>query len=107
MKRILLTAVAALALSTMAFAADATKITGWISDSMCGARHAGSGADCAKKCIKEMHAAPVFVDEDKKTVWKIDNPDAIKDFYGGHVLITSTKDPAKKSLHVDSISAAK
>src|SRR3954447_11182369 len=33
-------------------AADASKINGWISDSMCGAKHAGSDADCVKGCIK-------------------------------------------------------
>ena len=44
---------------------------------MCGAKHAGSGAACVKKCI-EGGMAPVFVDEDKKAVWTIDNPDAVK-----------------------------
>ena len=28
---------------------------------------------------------PVFVDEAKKQVWTIDNPDAVKSFYGDHV----------------------
>ena len=57
-------------------AADSTKINGWISDSMCGAKHAGSGAACVKKCI-DGGMQPVFVDESKKEVWKIDNPDAV------------------------------
>ena len=75
MKRIV--ALLVLALSTAAIAAsaaDSTHINGWISDSMCGAKHAGTGADCVKKCI-EGGMAPVFVDEAKKAVWTIDNPD--------------------------------
>ena len=107
MKRIV--AILVLALSTAAIAASAagsTKINGWISDSMCGAKHTGTGAACVKKCIKN-GMAPVFVDESKKAVWSIDNPDAVKAFYGDHVTITATSDAAKKSVHIDSITAAK
>jgi hypothetical protein len=87
-------------------AAGSTTINGWISDAMCGAKHAGSGAACVKKCIK-MGSAPVFVDEAKKEVWAIDNPDAVKAFYGDHVTVTATADEAKKSVHIDSIAEAK
>lgn len=107
MKRIV--AILVLTLSTAAVTASAagsTKINGWISDSMCGAKHAGTGAACVKKCIKG-GMAPVFVDESKKAVWSIDNPDAVTAFYGDHVTITATADAAKKSVHIDSITAAK
>lgn len=94
--------------ATAANAAGVTKINGWISDSMCGAKHAGTGQACVKKCLEGgMGMAPVFVDEAKKAVWTIDNPDAVKSFYGDHVTITATADAAKKSVHVDSIVAAK
>ncbi|MGA3345301.1 MAG: hypothetical protein ABSC76_10575 [Terracidiphilus sp.] len=107
MKRVALLA-ACFGLSAIAAgAADSTKINGWISDSMCGAKHAGTGAACVKKCIGEMGSAPVFVDEDKKAVWSIENPDAVKAFYGDHVTIEATADSDKKSVHIDSISAAK
>ena len=107
MKRVLTLLVAVLALTSItAGAAGATKINGWISDSMCGAKHAGSGAACVKKCI-EGGMAPVFVDEAKKAVWTIDNPDAVKGFYGDHVTVTATADAAKKSVHIDAIVAAK
>ena len=107
MKRfpVLLFAVFALT-AIAAHAANSTKINGWISDSMCGVKHAGSGAACVKKCI-EGGMAPVFVDEAKKEVWTIDNPDAVKGFYGGHVTVTATADVAKKSVHIDSIAEAK
>jgi hypothetical protein len=89
-----------------ASAADSSTINGWISDSMCGAKHAGSGSACVKKCI-EGGMTPVFVDEQKKAIWTIDNPDAVKSFYGDHVTITATTNSDKKSVHIDSIAAAK
>jgi hypothetical protein len=89
--------------SVAAFAADGSTVNGWISDSMCGAKHAGTGAACAKKCI-EGGSKPVFVDEAKKQVWAIDNPDAVKDAYGKHVALTVTSDPAAKSVHVTGVS---
>jgi hypothetical protein len=92
--------------SLVAGASGSTQINGWISDSMCGAKHAGSGSACVKKCI-EGGMTPVFVDEAKKSVWSIDNPDAVKQFYGDHVTITATTDSDKKSVHIDSISVAK
>ena len=67
-------------------AADSSTINGYISDAMCGAKHAGSGAACVKKCIAGGEA-PVFVDEAKKEVWTIDNPDAVQAFYGDHVTV--------------------
>jgi len=106
-KRIVALSVALIAFAaTAASAAGGTTLNGWISDSMCGAKHAGSGAACVKKCI-EGGMTPVFVDEEKKQVWTIDNPDTVKSFYGDHVTITATANPDKKSVHIDSIAAAK
>jgi len=106
-KRVLAVLLAVSALTAIAArAADSTKIDGWISDSMCGAKHAGSGAACVKKCI-EGGMAPVFVDEAKKAVWTIDNPEAVKGFYGDHVTVTATADADKKSVHIDTIAEAK
>jgi len=87
-------------------AADSAKITGWISDSTCGAKHAGSGKACVEGCIKG-GMKPVFVDETKKQVWSIDNPDSVKGFYGDHVAVTATSDATNKSVHIDAIAEAK
>ena len=106
MKRVLPLLAAVFALTVLvARAADSTQSTGWISDSMCGAKHMGTGADCVKKCI-EGGMKPVFVDGDKQ-VWSIDNPDAVKDYYGAHVTVTATEDASNKSMHIDTIAAAK
>jgi hypothetical protein len=89
-------------------AANSPKINGWISDSMCGAKHVhGTKTDvaCVTKCIQS-GMKPVFVDTEKQ-VWAIDNPDAVKSFYGEHVKVTATEDAANKSVHIDSITAAK
>lgn len=87
-----------------ASAAGTTKVDGWISDSMCGAKHAGTGMACAKKCI-EGGSKPVFVDAAKKEVWAIDNPDAVKaDAYGKHVAITATEDATTKTVHISEVS---
>jgi hypothetical protein len=105
MKRVLAVVAAVFALAVMtASAADSTQISGWISDSGCGAKHAGSGAECVKGCIKN-GKAPVFVDEEKKQVWAIDNPDSVKDFYGDHVTVTGTADSGKMSVHIESVAA--
>jgi len=97
----------ALVLSSAASAhAASSAINGWISDEMCGAKHAGTGAACAKKCIAGGEK-PVFVDQEKKAVWKIDNPDAVKNYAGEHVTIQATTDPGSHSVHIDSIAAVK
>jgi hypothetical protein len=106
-KRVFFLVVAVLALAAVAGkAADSTQFRGYISDSMCGAKHMGTGAACVKKCI-EGGMKPVFVNEKDKAVWSIDNPGAVKDFYGDHVVVTATADGAAKSVHVESIEAAK
>jgi hypothetical protein len=106
-KRIVAMLVAALSFAAIAAsAADSKSINGWISDSMCGAKHASSGSECVKKCI-DGGMTPVFVDEGKKQVWTIDNPDTVKKFYGDHVTVKATADTDKKSVHIDSIEAAK
>lgn len=105
-KRVSIFAVAALALTTLAAnAADSSKVTGWISDSMCGAKHAGTGSECVKKCISG-GLKPVFVDQ-SKNVWSIDNPDAVKNFYGDEVTVSAKTDDAAKSVHIDAIEASK
>jgi len=100
-----LAALFALAVAVVAQAAGSITSTGWISDSKCGAQHMGTGADCVKKCIMGGQK-PVFVDPDKN-VWAIDNPDAVRAFYGAHVTVKATVNAATKSMTINSIVAAK
>lgn len=107
MKRVFTVLAAFFALSVLAAQAASTH-TGWISDSMCGAKMTGGTAKdqaCVQKCVAG-GLKPVFVDT-KKQVWAIDNPDAVKSFYGDHVKVSVTEDAANKSVHIDSVAAAK
>ena len=90
----------------LAHAAGSAKMTGYISDAMCGAKHAGTGGACAKKCI-EGGSDPVYVDAASKKVFKIENPEAVKGFYGAKVEITASANEDKSSVHVNSIVEAK
>jgi hypothetical protein len=96
-----------LALSTVpALAADmsGSQIAGYIADSKCGAMHNGSApnAACVKKCI-DGGAKPVFVDDAKKTVYTIDDPDAIKGHEGHHVSVVAKVNDADKTIHISKV----
>ena len=103
--------VVVLALSTVpAMAADmsAAKVSGYISDSMCGAKHNGSAPDaaCVKKCVGG-GAKPVFVDDAKKEVYTIDDPDAVKGHEGHHVAVIGKVDDSAKTIHISKLSMLK
>jgi hypothetical protein len=85
-------AVLALLLSAamLAFAADST-MTGYISDSHCGAKGAKAGHEqCAAKCVQEHGAKYVFVDDADHKVYAIDNQDKAADLAGHHVTVKGT-----------------
>ena len=91
-------------LAVSAFAKD-TKMTGWISDSKCGAKGANAAhAGCAAKCVSSGEK-PVFVSDSDQKVMAIENPDAVKDVIGQHVNVTGAVTGG--ALHVASVSAAK
>ncbi len=76
-------------------------LAGYISDSKCGAMHMDNGVGCVKKCLENGYR-PVFVDAQKK-VWEIENPYAVKDFYGDNVKVVAVENPSGKSIHVDNV----
>ncbi|MHB8389390.1 MAG: hypothetical protein ACYDBH_07380 [Acidobacteriaceae bacterium] len=76
-------------------------LAGYISDSKCGSMHMDNGLGCVKKCIEDGYL-PVFVDAEKK-VWAIENPYAVKDYYGYNVKVIAEVNPSGKSIHVDNI----
>ena len=60
--------------------AKSETMTGWISDSVCGAKGmSASHKACAIKCVKEKGAKWVFVDEGSKTVYEIKNQSSINE----------------------------
>jgi hypothetical protein len=111
MKKLALVALSIVALGAICVAegrtnpVTANKWDGWVSDEKCGAKGADpSHAVCATKCVTG-GAAIVFIAGKDKTIYKVDNQDALKDHVGQYVSITGTL--TGDSLHVDKVSLLK
>jgi len=75
---------------TLAMAADSS-LTGWISDSQCGAKGANDKAgECTTKCVKEHGAKYVFVNDADKKVYVVDAQDKVAAHAGHHVTVKGT-----------------
>ncbi len=86
-----------------------TNINGWVSDTKCGAKasHTTAGGDaCVKKCVAG-GAKLAFVSDADKSVWAVDNPDALAGHEGHHVTIAAHVDAKAKSVHVASVTMMK
>ena len=71
----------------ISLAADAS-LTGWISDSKCGAKGANAQAGaCTTKCVKEHGEKYVFVNDTDKKVYAIDDQDKVAAHAGHHVTV--------------------
>jgi type 1 fimbria pilin len=84
--------------------------TGYISDSACGVKNAGTaaGKQCTLQCLKQKNASLVFVDAKSKKVMKIVNQDSVntdKDL-GMEVNVTG-KMMEGDTIHVDKITMGK
>ena len=81
-----------LALASFALAGekkDAT-LTGWVSDSMCAAKHTKPASEgCVKGCI-EKGAKPVLVTDGDGKVLGISNPEKIKGHEGHYIQVKGT-----------------
>ena len=85
--RIATIAAATLFASAMSLAADSS-LTGWISDSKCGAKGANAKAgECTTKCVKEQGAKYVFVNDADRKVYTIDAQDQVAAHAGHHVTV--------------------
>ena len=99
--------VLAFGLTGIAFAGDAapkpTTMTGWITDSYCGAKNANAeGAGCAKDCYKK--GAKLELVADGKT-YQISDQKAAFEHIGHEVVITGTLE--NDTIKVDKIQPAK
>jgi len=89
---------------------------GWISDEGCGAKHTKpGGADCVQKCWRGGASVghpewkpqrAVFVADEDRAIWIVENPEAVANFPAAHVLLAGNFDSAKKTVHVDKITPA-
>lgn len=84
-----------------------TNINGWVSETGCAAKHtAEGGGDCVKKCIAK-GAKMAFVSDADKSVWVVENPDALAGHEGHHVTIEAHVDAKAKTVHVASVTMMK
>lgn len=93
-------------LAPAAFAADTT-YEGWVSDSGCAMARASGGKftatnpDCARRCVKDGKKI-VLISQDLKTVFTIDNPEALRSEVGNKVRLSATS-AGRNSLHVNKV----
>ncbi|MEE8256473.1 MAG: hypothetical protein V3R60_01160 [Acidobacteriota bacterium] len=107
MKKALLCSVFVLACSLVAFAAEKSTLTGWFSDSGCGASadksmNAGHKG-CALNCVKN-GAKWVFVDSSSKKALKIHNQDAVTAAHVGKEVKVEASMMGSDGIHIESIS---
>lgn len=95
----------ALCSAALTFAAESS-MTGYISDSHCGAKGAKEGhAECATKCVKDKGAKYVFVNDADHKVYSIDAQDKVAAHAGHHVTVAGTVEG--DNLKLTSIDMAK
>ena len=86
---------------------------GWISDEACAAEHTKPGrSDCVEKCWRGGASVghpewkpqrAVFIADDTRVIWIVENPEAVKNFPAAHVLVGGKFDSVKKIVHVEKI----
>src|ERR1700693_4766326 len=82
----------ALVTAGITFGADGSW-TGYISDSVCGAKGANDKhAACATKCVKEKDAKYVFVNDADHKVYAMDAQDKVAAHAGHHVTVKGSVD---------------
>ena len=100
-----------LGVAALSAAPDTQTFTGIITDNMCGkAGHSqmqmgSTDAECTTACIS-VHGA-IYVLYDGKDVYTLSDQKTPEKFAGQRVRITGTLDARTRTIHVDSMSAAK
>ncbi len=90
--------------TTARAAGEEKQYTGWITDSVCGAKGASEKhAQCAKSCAGRGEKYALY-DEASKKVYILDPQDPAAEHAGHHVNVKGTLDG--ETLHVTSISMA-
>lgn len=92
--------------SATAFAAKPHVYKGWVGDSNCGVKSASaSHMACAIKCLKGGASYIFVLDSDKKTMYTVDNPTALKGHEGHLVQVTATLNHS--TMHVNGVKMLK
>ena len=100
-----------LIIATLAAAQGKQNFTGAITDSMCAEadhsrmRMGSTDAECTTACVSA-HGA-LYVLYDGKEVYSLSDQQTPEKFAGKKVTVTGTLDAKTRTIHVDSITAAK
>lgn len=107
MKKALLCSVFVLTCSLVAFAAEKSTLTGWFSDSSCGADAAKSMSaghkGCALSCVKN-GGKWVFVDSSSKKALQVHNQDVVTEAHVGKEVKVKGSLMGSDEIHIESIS---
>lgn len=107
MKKImLLTLAVCVAFSFSAFASNSTTVTAWVTDPMCGAKHAKEGGEaCVKGCAEKAGGKLAIVTDGDSKVFAVENSDALKGHEGKHVKLTGLLNADKGTFKVEKVAA--
>jgi hypothetical protein len=88
---------------TVASAAKASTVSGYVSDSVCLTKAASGGyADCTNKCLVKGAQLVIVVDVTQQ-ILTIDNPDVVKGHECHHVLLTGDINIHTSVIHIYSV----
>ena len=103
-KVMLLTLAVCVAFSFSAFASNSTTVTGWVTDPMCGAKHAKEGSEaCVKGCAEKGGGKLAIVTDSDSKVWAVENSEALKGHEGHHVKVTGVVNADKGTFKVEKV----
>jgi len=91
-KRLLICALALVLLAGVSFASPKDgSWTGWVTDTMCGAKGASAKhADCAKKCVDSGHGKYALYNPADKKVYTLDPQEKLAEHAGHFVKVTGS-----------------
>jgi hypothetical protein len=100
----------ALSIATLpAFAGDAKKVevTGYLTDTHCGAKMASKDHSdaCVEKCVKGGSKVHIVADADKK-MYELDSYDRVKGLVGKKVTVKGELDATSNTIKVDTAAQA-
>jgi hypothetical protein len=110
-KKVSLCAAAFILLTGMVLAGQADKAgtwSGFVTDSICGAKNAGpAGASCTKECVSKKGAKLALYDSASKKAYILDPQEKATGHEGHNVTVTGTLDKDGNTIHVTSLSMSK
>jgi hypothetical protein len=86
----------------------AVTATGWFGCDKCSPARVKAdppgppGQECARKCIRD-GANVMFIDEKRKELFRVDNPDLTKGIESDYVELVGTMNAEAKTVHVDKV----